>query len=249
MERAAKRSTVEWETVAWSGWLMLLVNLGLLFGAAAWLANTISEAEAARSAPIVWKVVAALFAEVAAVVMFFGYFTLQPNEARVLILLGAYRGTVRSSGFFWANPLYARVRARVPFQQAMKAASRGQPPPPPATISLRAHNFTSERLKVNDKRGNPIEIAAVVVWRIEDTARAVFDVEDYEHYVQIQSEAALRHVASMYAYDRVDDHEPTLRESGDEVAAGLRERMAGGAELRVPLKVDVGRGANWDEAH
>lgn len=96
-----------------------------------------------------------------------------------------------------------------------------------ATISLRARNFNSEKLKVNDKRGNPVEIAAVIVWRVEDTAKAAFDVDDFESYVQIQSEFAIRHVASLYAYDRSeDDGEPTLRDSADEVAYELQTELA-----------------------
>jgi regulator of protease activity HflC (stomatin/prohibitin superfamily) len=94
-----------------------------------------------------------------------------------------------------------------------------------AKISLRAQNFNSDKLKVNDKRGNPVEIAAVIVWRVEDTARAAFDVDDYESYVHIQSEAAIRHIASLYAYDRSDEPEPTLRESADEVAAALKKEL------------------------
>ena len=93
-------------------------------------------------------------------------------------------------------------------------------------ISLRARNFNSDKLKVNDKRGNPVEIAAVIVWRVEDTAKAAFDVDDFESYVQIQSESAIRHVASLYAYDRSeDDGEPTLRDSADEVAQGLQTEL------------------------
>jgi regulator of protease activity HflC (stomatin/prohibitin superfamily) len=87
------------------------------------------------------------------------------------------------------------------------------------------HNFNSEKLKVNDKRGNPIEIAAVIVWRVEDTARAAFDVEDFESYVHIQSESAIRHIASIYAYDHGEEHEPTLRESADEVAVALKKEL------------------------
>ncbi len=104
--------------------------------------------------------------------LFNGHFTLQPNEARVLILFGAYKGTVRTSGFLWTNPLYTKRR-----------------------ISLRSRNLNGQKLKVNDKRGNPIEIAAVMVWRVEDTAQACFDVEKYEDYVTIQSESAVRHLA------------------------------------------------------
>jgi len=127
---------------------------------------------------------------------------LQPNEARVLILFGAYHGTVRTSGFHWTNPFYTKRK-----------------------LSLRSRNLNGERLKVNDKRGNPIEIAAVVVWRVEDSAQASFDVEDYEGYVRIQSESAVRHLASSYAYDHGEDSEITLRSGGDEVAVALRREL------------------------
>jgi regulator of protease activity HflC (stomatin/prohibitin superfamily) len=131
-----------------------------------------------------------------------GFFTLQPNEAAVLILFGAYKGSVRDSGFKWTNP----------FNEKKK-------------ISLRARNFNGDKLKVNDKRGNPIEIAAVVVWRVQDTAQAVFDVDIYEHYVSVQSESAVRHLASGYAYDNGDGDEPTLRSSADAIAAALRTEL------------------------
>jgi len=108
----------------------------------------------------------------------------------VLILFGAYEGTARESGFFWANPFYSRIRARLPATGGEPAhTAQGRTVMPQRTltakISLRARNFISEKLKVNDKRGNPIEIAAVIVWRVADTARAAFDVDDFESYVQI----------------------------------------------------------------
>jgi regulator of protease activity HflC (stomatin/prohibitin superfamily) len=133
-----------------------------------------------------------------------GFFTLQPNEAAVLILFGAYRGTVRTSGFHWVNPFVRRVK-----------------------ISLRARNLNGDKLKVNDRRGNPIEIAAVVVWRVHDTAQASFDVDSYEDYVRVQSESAVRHLASGYAYDDADTevHELTLRAGGDAIALALREEL------------------------
>ncbi len=136
--------------------------------------------------------------------MLFGYFTLQPNEARVLILFGAYKGSVCQSGFHWANPLYARSSAK---------------------LSLRAHNFNSPTLKVNDRHGNPVEIAAVVVWRVENTAQAVFDVADYKSYVEVQSESAIRSIASRYAYNQGEAHETTLRGSADEVALALKDEL------------------------
>lgn len=130
-----------------------------------------------------------------------GLYMLQPNEAAILLLFGEYKGTDRAEGLRWANPFYKKQK-----------------------ISLRAHNLASERLKVNDKRGNPIEIAAAIVWRVRDTAQASFDVEDYEQYVKIQAEAAVRHLASSYAYDEGEDlHEGeiTLRAGQDKVARSL----------------------------
>jgi regulator of protease activity HflC (stomatin/prohibitin superfamily) len=165
----------------------------------------------------------------------FGFFTLEPNEARVLILFGAYKGTVRRSGFHWANPLYARNRGPVPGSAAVPKKVKLGPlavsdgtltrPKLKTKLSLRAHNFNCETLKVNDKRGNPVEIAAVVVWRVEDTAQAAFDVEDYESYVQVQSESALRGIASLYAYDHGEEHEVTLRGGGDDVAHALKKEL------------------------
>ena len=137
-------------------------------------------------------------------VFLFGHFTLQPNEARVLILFGAYKGTVRTSGFFWTNPLMSKKR-----------------------ISLRSRNLNGDTLKVNDKRGNPIEIGAVVVWRVQDTAQALFDVDHYEEYVRIQSESAVRHLASEYPYDPGEGEgaEVTLRSNVDEVSAALAKEL------------------------
>ncbi|MGO9934350.1 MAG: SPFH domain-containing protein [Steroidobacteraceae bacterium] len=166
-----------------------------------------------------------------------GYFTLQPNQARVLILFGAYKGTVRESGFHWANPFFSRTWGSDTQKQAAGdeggprnrlklAARRGLRVSWLATkLSLRAHNFSSDALKVNDKRGNPVEIAAVVVWRVENTAQAVFDVEDYSSYVEIQSESAIRSIASRYAYDQGEEHEITLRGGADEVALALKDEL------------------------
>jgi regulator of protease activity HflC (stomatin/prohibitin superfamily) len=214
---------------AMSGWLMLVVNFGMLFGAIAWFISIVSSGR-----PLAGSLIASVLLGVLAIVFLSGYFTLQPNEARVLILFGDYKGTVRESGFWWANPFYSRIRGKIPTtsggtsSETSKAGSnaanlqRGLS----TKISLRVRNFNSDRLKVNDKRGNPIEIAAVVVWRVEDTTKAAFDVDDFESYVHIQSEAAIRHIASLYAYDRADEHdEPTLRESADEVANALKKEL------------------------
>jgi hypothetical protein len=142
---------------------------------------------------------------VAAALVLAGLYMLQPNEAAILLLFGEYKGTDRSEGLRWANPFFRKQK-----------------------ISLRAHNLMSERMKVNDKRGNPIEIAAAVVWRVRNTAKAVFDVEDYEEYVKIQAEAAIRHLASNYAYDEGEDlgsGETTLRAGQDKVAAALATEL------------------------
>ena len=163
----------------------------------------------------------------------YGFFTLEPNEARVLILFGAYKGTVRTNGFHWANPLYARSRGSVPGAQPTGqkvklgplSVSDTSTPKQKTKLSLRVHNFSSQTLKVNDKRGNPVEIAAVVVWRVDDTAQAVFDVEDYESYVQVQSESAIRSIASLYSYDHGEENELTLRSGGDEVAHELKKEL------------------------
>ncbi|MCC7146252.1 MAG: SPFH domain-containing protein [Phycisphaeraceae bacterium] len=216
---------------------MLVVNLILLLGAVAWIVLIVVRTIRAEDPTVLLRLIPAVLLGGAAIMLLCGHFTLQPNEARVLILFGAYKGTVRRSGFWWANPLYARVRARIPLPpgsvppEALKAAQTSMAlrnamhRSLSAKISLRARNFNSDRLKVNDKRGNPIEIAAVVVWRVEDTAKAAFDVDDYENYVHIQSESAIRHIASLYAYDRGEEHEPTLRESADEVAGALKREL------------------------
>lgn len=216
---------------ALSGWLMLAVNILLIIGGIAILiAGIRSAAEHDRFS---WLIVAGPLVEVAGIISLCGHFTLQPNEARVLILFGDYHGTARDSGFFWANPFYARTRARVPLTGVAGAPQKhpasGLNVFPhrtlPAKLSLRARNFISEKLKVNDKRGNPVEIAAVVVWRVADTARAAFDVDDFESYVQIQSESAIRHLASLYSYGRSEEDEHTLRDSADEVAAALQREL------------------------
>jgi regulator of protease activity HflC (stomatin/prohibitin superfamily) len=240
---AAPHSThsVERERHALNGWLAFaLVVLWFIAAVALVVATGIAVNDEAIS-PLAagLRIWAALFMIGFGVFACFGFFTLEPNEARVLILFGAYKGTVRRSGFHWANPLYARNRGAVPGSAPVPKSVKLGPlsmtdgsasrPKLKTKLSLRAHNFNSETLKVNDKRGNPVEIAAVVVWRVDDTAQAVFDVEDYESYVQVQSESALRSIATLYSYDHGEDHEVTLRSGGDEVSHEL------GKELGVRL--------------
>lgn len=164
------------------------------------------------------------FAVVCALATFFvapGLYMLQPNESAVLMLFGHYIGTDRNEGLRWAFPLYVKKR-----------------------LSLRARTLIAPTLKVNDKRGNPIEISAAIVWRVRDTAQAVFDVDDFERYVAVQAEAAIRHLASQYAYDEGEDLPhgvTTLRAGMDEVAhalkAELTERIAAAGVEIVDAKL------------
>jgi regulator of protease activity HflC (stomatin/prohibitin superfamily) len=180
------------------------------------------------------------------VIMLTGLFTLQPNEARVLLLFGRYKGSVRESGFHWGNPFYSNGSSGAALQAKMRQNQANAKPAPRGPgrnkISLRARTLNGERLKVNDKRGNPIEIAAVVVWRVEDTAQAMFDVDDYEAYVSTQSESALRHLASQYFYDDGEGEggEITLRSNVEEVSAALRTELE--ARLtKAGVRVDEAR--------
>jgi regulator of protease activity HflC (stomatin/prohibitin superfamily) len=166
-----------------------------------------------------------------------GFFTLEPNETRVLVLFGEYKGTVREGGFRWANPFYSNGPAAKPAaggaQESPGAAGGAKKAPssrpakrfPRYKVSVRARTLNGPKLKVNDRRGNPVEIAAVVVWRVKDTAQAVFDVDDFEMYVETQSETALRHLASLYAYDYGQEHEITLRSNVDEVSSALKQEL------------------------
>jgi regulator of protease activity HflC (stomatin/prohibitin superfamily) len=231
--------TVERELRPLNGWLALLLLVVWFIAAVALFAST-AEQVSPQGAGLSPGIAAARFLGAFLMIALgifacFGFFTLEPNEARVLILFGDYKGTARRSGFHWANPLYARHRGVVPGSTPVAKKVRLGPlsvsdgtmtqPKLKTKLSLRAHNFNSDTLKVNDKRGNPVEIAAVVVWRVEDTAQAVFDVEDYESYVQVQSEAAIRSIASLYAYDHGEENELTLRGGGDEVAHALKKEL------------------------
>jgi regulator of protease activity HflC (stomatin/prohibitin superfamily) len=139
---------------------------------------------------------------VLSIILMFGVFTVNPNEARVLQFFGAYIGSAKTAGLRWANPLFTKKR-----------------------ISLRIRNFESGKLKVNDNEGNPIEIAAVVVWKVVDTAEAVFQVDDYNNYVKVQSESALRNLATSYVYDAHDEAQMSLRGNTADVAEHLKREI------------------------
>jgi regulator of protease activity HflC (stomatin/prohibitin superfamily) len=231
MAAPTSKLTFERERQTLNGWLALALVVLWFAAAVAFFLSTAVAAEDGVLAPpaVAARMFGAALVVGAGIFLCFGFFTLEPNEARVLILFGAYKGTVRRSGFHWANPLYSRTRGMAPgsgLPVAKKLLGEGATQATLKTkLSLRVHNFNSQTLKVNDKRGNPVEIAAVVVWRVDDTAQAVFDVEDYESYVQVQSEAAIRGIASLYAYDHGEEHELTLRGGGDEVAHALKKEL------------------------
>jgi regulator of protease activity HflC (stomatin/prohibitin superfamily) len=187
-----------------NGWPRLFLNIAMVIGGPIlWINGVVHLAN--REFNLGWLLfILGMPMMILGVIFLIGHFTLQPNEGRVLLLFGEYRGTVRESGFFWTNPFYTKRK-----------------------VSLRTRNFNSDKLKVNDKRGNPVEIAAVVVWRVRDMAQAVFDVDDFESYVAVQAESAIRQLASQFAYDQGDgaDEEITLRGGSDEVAAALTVQL------------------------
>ena len=186
---------VEKELKGISGWLMIVLLLAVGLGSVAVLVKGIE----AQDGLIV---VLALLVLGLTIVSFFGLTIVNPNQARVIQLFGRYKGSLKEQGLWWINPLTTRRR-----------------------VSLRIRNFESSKLKVNDQDGNPIEIAAVVVWKVVDTAEAVFQVDDYEHFVHIQSEAALRNLATRYPYDSHKEGDMSLRMSVLDIAHQLRDEI------------------------
>ena len=177
-----------------SGYLMLLAVLLVLVGAILSFVGL-----------VIWL---GLILIVLFILIAVGFTVVNPNESSVMVLFGAYKGTIKENGFFWVNPFFVKRK-----------------------ISLRARNFDSDPIKVNDKIGNPVKIGLVLVWKVDNTYNAAFDVDDYEHFVFVQSEAALRKLAGLYPYDNFEDHdaEITLRGGGEEVNEELereiRERL------------------------
>jgi regulator of protease activity HflC (stomatin/prohibitin superfamily) len=215
-----------------SGWVMLPITVALLVGGIALLIFPVAS---------VWAGIMLLGLSVQvwvgmvllglSVLFMPGFFTLQPNEGRVLILFGHYRGTIRQVGFHWGSPFYANGSSQSSLTHLVgkrkKDGQDGGRTLGRYKVSLRARTLPGERIKVNDRRGNPIEIAAVVVWHVSDMAQAMFDVDDYQAYVALQSETAVRHLASAYSYDHGEDAtaEITLRGNVDEVSQALREEL------------------------
>jgi SPFH domain / Band 7 family len=183
-----------------NGWIALLIVCALLAFGGFFLAGTPAHLDPPLLAAGLALIAVASFC-------LRGFMALQPNEAEVMVFFGSYAGTARISGFHWVNPFCVRRR-----------------------LSLRAHNLATPVLKVNDERGNPIEIGAVVVWRVQDSARAVFEVEDYVEYIQMQCESALREVASRHAYDNAEEmlvpaRYKTLRADVSKIAEVLRQTI------------------------
>ena len=178
-----------------SGIPALIGIIVLLIADGAWFVYSIQN-------QTVWAIIVAILAAIVLLICLGGFFTVAPNEGKVLQFFGRYVGTVRDAGPRWANPFYSK---------------RG--------VSLRVRNFESSKLKVNDSDGNPIEIAAVVVWQVVDTAEALFQVNDYEDFVHIQSESALRQMAQTYPYDSHDTGGVSLRSHGKEIVEHLQNEI------------------------
>ena len=231
--------SVEKKLHAASGWAMLAaVIVGYLASVLLFIRSTflLASSEGSTFGGLL-AMFAALVLVIATIIANCGFFTLQPGQARVCVLFGKYVGTVRDEGFRWANPFYSRSlgmtsQADTPKlekgEDGLKVSLGGHQHG--SKISTRARTYNGERIKVNDKMGNPIEIATVVVWRVVDTAKAVFDVDDYESFVYTVTETALRHVASVYAYDHMEDDDAnanaiTLRTNIEEVSKALMEEL------------------------
>jgi regulator of protease activity HflC (stomatin/prohibitin superfamily) len=185
----------EKEIQGFSGWLMAGLFLLIAIGSVTWFVS-------AAQAQAGWPMLGALLAFAATIFSCFGLTIVNPNRAKVMTVMGVYTGSLKQPGFWWVNPL-----------SSLK------------NISLRIRNFESDKLKVNDSDGNPIEIAAIVVWRIVETFEAVFNVDDYEHFVHVQSESAVRVLATSYAYDAHEEGKTSLLHSVGEVTDRLRHEI------------------------
>jgi hypothetical protein len=215
MTAAALNKTQERKASTSNGGLMLLVAIALL-GVLIWQVIDLVRYENGLTGLIV------VVGSIVWLGIIVGFYTLQPNEAAAITLFGNYKGTDRTPGLRWVLPWYSKKK-----------------------ISLRVRNVTGEKLKVNDKRGNPIEIAAVVVWRVTDTAQALFDVDHYQTFVDIQIETAVREIASHFSYDHAEHEEPTLRGDADQVSSLLREKLQ---ERRAPWRWSSTRSTSFPSA-
>ena len=179
-----------------NGWIMVVIDLAVFFLSGRHFITHVDQAGATAGT------IVAVLASVLAFMTFGGFFLIHPNESKVFTFLGKYVGSARVPGFFWTNPFAVKKK-----------------------VTLRIFNFNSETLKVNDALGNPIEIAAVVVWHVVDSAKALFNVESYQNFVAIQSETAIRQLATHYPYDAHDQDTESLRANPDEIALKLKSQV------------------------
>jgi regulator of protease activity HflC (stomatin/prohibitin superfamily) len=202
-----------------SGWFFLFVFLVVMIGAPIWLASS----AASSPRPVAgWMITCLIVAELIALVGLFGFMAIQPNQARVLILFGDYVGTANESGFFWVNPFLSKKKISLRVRN-FETGSSTTPEIKDAAghVLQQKTRRTGRPSKVNDRDGNPVDISAVVVWKVVNTAEAIFEVDDYEDFLAVQCEAALRILASRHPYDS-EDHEVSLRGNTTEVSAQLR---------------------------
>lgn len=185
-----------------NGWVVVLIDLVAAFFCGRYLVTHVTQ-----SAPPS-GMIAAVLGGMIVFLTFGGFFLIHPNESKVFTFLGKYVGSARTAGFFWTNPFVVKKK-----------------------VTLRIFNFNSETIKVNDALGNPIEIAAVVVWRVIDSAKALFNVESYQNFVAIQSETAIRQLATHYPYDAHDKDTESLRANPDEIAAKLKDHVQNRLEV------------------
>lgn len=231
--------TSEKNITASKGWVMLAVTALMFVAIALYLVLFIHTAVfydgLGQDLPVTWVAgfVVDIVLFIGTCILCNGFFSLQPGQARVCVLFGTYVGTVRDEGFYWANPFYAKSlgNPQIELETEEKSTIKSRlNHTHTSVISTRIRTLNGERLKVNDKMGNPIEIATVVIWHVEDTAKALFEVDDYESFVGMQAETALRHVASIYAYDHMEDDDATatsitLRSNIEEVSASLKQEL------------------------
>lgn len=205
-----------------SGWFPLVVFLLLTFGGTAALIYSGVHSLGPQA------VLPCLVAMALGFVMMFGFMAIAPNQARVLLLFGNYKGSVRTSGFYWVNPFYSKKKVSLRVRNFETGSQQKPDTKDSAGRTVKGGRTQSRPSKVNDRDGNPVEISAVVVWRVVNTAEALFEVDDFEHFMEVQSEAALRNMASRHPYDS-EDHEISLRgnttEIGDELRHDIQERL------------------------
>ena len=206
---------------ATSGWIVLPITLLILGVAVALFINNIYVANNGGDFSAL-KLVSSLVLLTTFIVSLVGFIAVPPNAARALLLFGNYRGTVKESGFFWVNPFFSKKKLSLRVRNFETGSTRtADKKNDVGTVVEKGSRTSGNPSKVNDRDGNPIDISAVVVWRVVDTAEALFEVDDYEHFVEVQSEAALRVLASRHPYDSAD-HEVSLRGNPDEVCEQLQ---------------------------